>query len=255
VGKRGPAPKGEYEGKTAVFSTRIRPDTRRRLIAAAAASGRSLSQELEHRLRGSFIEEDTEREFYGDVETAALLKVLGIVIGSITTVRGRSKGRWVDDPYRFDQAAKAVAGALELFRPAGKIPPSHEAGPRTQGKIAALETIREIQLADPSLPITERSTRQHVLAQLQARLGDLAGRPRPYGLNAQEARERDQIEQDLAPLRRKWSLAQTFANLENRNRSHKPQGPPLTAVEERRFLKLLEQEQEFWKKHAGRQSS
>ena len=68
MGKRGPHPKGEYGGKiarTAVLSTRLQPDTRARLSEAAKASGRSLSQELEHRLRGSFIEEDKVVDFYG----------------------------------------------------------------------------------------------------------------------------------------------------------------------------------------------
>ena len=68
MGKRGPKPKGEYGGKiarTAVLSTRLQPDTRARLSKAAKASGRSLSQELEHRLRGSFIEEDKVVDFYG----------------------------------------------------------------------------------------------------------------------------------------------------------------------------------------------
>ena len=61
MGKRGPQPKGEYGGKiarTAVLSTRLQPDTRARLSEAAKANKRSLSQELENRLRGSFIEED-----------------------------------------------------------------------------------------------------------------------------------------------------------------------------------------------------
>ncbi len=54
MGKRGPLPRGEYGrkiGRTAVLSTRLQPDTRALLVAAKEASGRSLSQELEHRLR------------------------------------------------------------------------------------------------------------------------------------------------------------------------------------------------------------
>ena len=48
MGRRGPQPKGEYGGKigrTAVLSTRLQPDTRRRLVAATETSGRSLSQD------------------------------------------------------------------------------------------------------------------------------------------------------------------------------------------------------------------
>jgi hypothetical protein len=49
MGKRGRVPKGEYAGKTEVMSFRITPDTKVALRRAAAASGRSLSQEAEHR--------------------------------------------------------------------------------------------------------------------------------------------------------------------------------------------------------------
>lgn len=73
MGKRGPAPRGEYGGKigrTAVLSTRLQPDTRVRLSVAAKSNGRSLSQELEHRLRGSFIEEDKVVDFYGSQSNA-----------------------------------------------------------------------------------------------------------------------------------------------------------------------------------------
>ena len=59
MAKAGRKPKGEYSGKSAVFSTRIRPDTRDALWQAAKASGRTLSQEVEFRLRRS-IDEDGE---------------------------------------------------------------------------------------------------------------------------------------------------------------------------------------------------
>lgn len=88
MGRRGPQPKGEYGGKigrTAVLSTRLQADTRRRLVAATEASGRSLSQELEHRLRRTFIEDDKAVEFYGSQSNAAILKLLGAVIQSTCT--------------------------------------------------------------------------------------------------------------------------------------------------------------------------
>jgi TraY domain len=48
--RRGRRPQGEYAGKTGVMSFRIRPDTKAALREAATTSGRSLSQEAEHRL-------------------------------------------------------------------------------------------------------------------------------------------------------------------------------------------------------------
>src|SRR6516162_3242286 len=83
MGKRGPQPRGEYGGKihrTAVLSTRLQPDTRTRLVAAKEASGRSLSQELEHRLRRTFIDDDKAIDFYGSESSAAILKLIGAVI-------------------------------------------------------------------------------------------------------------------------------------------------------------------------------
>jgi len=50
----GRKPKGEIRGKSAVFSTRIRPETRKKLDAAAKAKNISLSQEVERRLVDSF---------------------------------------------------------------------------------------------------------------------------------------------------------------------------------------------------------
>ena len=88
MGKRGPQPKGEYGGKirrTAVLSTRLQPDTRARLSEAAKVSGRSVSQELEHRLRRTFTEDDKAVEFYGNEPNAAVVKLIGAVIQSPCT--------------------------------------------------------------------------------------------------------------------------------------------------------------------------
>jgi uncharacterized protein (DUF1778 family) len=49
----GRKPKGPLKGKSATITTRITPETRVALEEAAAASGRSLSQEIEIRLRHS----------------------------------------------------------------------------------------------------------------------------------------------------------------------------------------------------------
>jgi hypothetical protein len=51
---RGARPKGEYAGKASWLSTRITGDLRAKLEGSAQKCGRSLSQEVEHRLRRSF---------------------------------------------------------------------------------------------------------------------------------------------------------------------------------------------------------
>jgi len=190
MGKRGPLPKGEYGGKigrTAVLSARLQPDTRTRLSVAAKTNGRSLSQELEHRLRGSFIEEDKNVDFYGSQSNAAILKLIGAVIQStctswlVKTPDGwvpdahKDPGEWLRDPKLFDGVLTAIIHALMWFKPSGG---------RDERflfyRSTAEEIIDEIRSSDPSLPITKRSTRQHTMAMLKDKLGDLAHRRHPY---------------------------------------------------------------------------
>lgn len=52
--KPGVRPKGEYSAKSRAFTTRVTADLRAALDAAIEISGRSLSQEVEHRLRLTF---------------------------------------------------------------------------------------------------------------------------------------------------------------------------------------------------------
>src|SRR5690242_4365213 len=50
----GPKPRGPFENKRLTLTTRITEDLRKKLEAAAEATGRSLSQEIELRLLESF---------------------------------------------------------------------------------------------------------------------------------------------------------------------------------------------------------
>jgi hypothetical protein len=191
MGKRGPQPKGEYGrsiGRTAVLSTRLQPDTRARLSRAAKANKRSLSQELEHRLRLSFINEDAVIDFYGSQANAAIVQLLGAVIKSTCTswlvktadewVRDFHKdpGEWLRDPKIFDDVVVAIVHALQWFKPAGS---RFDQLFFYSSDIERL--IDEIRAADPSLPLANRSTRQHAFAVLKDQLGDLVDRPHPYG--------------------------------------------------------------------------
>jgi hypothetical protein len=190
MGKRGPQPKGEYGGKTgrtAVLSTRVQKDTRARLVEAKEANGRSLSQELEHRLRRTFIEDDGVVNFYGSPSNAAIVKLLGAVIQSTCTSwlaktpdgwvadTERDPGEWLRDPRLFDEVLTAIVHTLTWFKPPG--------GRDDQYLFyhsAAERIINEIRSSDPSLPITKRSNRQHAMAMLKDKLGDLVQYPHPY---------------------------------------------------------------------------
>jgi hypothetical protein len=190
MGKRGPQPKGEYGGKigrTAVLSTRLQPDTRARLSEAAKAYGRSVSQELEHRLRRTFTEDDNIVDFYGSQSNAAILKLLGSVIQAAgTNWLVKTADRWVPDVHKdpgewlrdaklFDEVLTAIIHTLMWFKP-------------SKGRDAqflfyhstAERIIDEIRSADPSVPITKRSTRQHAMATLKDQLGNLVHRRHPY---------------------------------------------------------------------------
>jgi hypothetical protein len=57
----GRKPKGEFTGKSATITTRIRPDTRDALEKVARANRRSLSQEVEFRLRAGLLSTDAQR--------------------------------------------------------------------------------------------------------------------------------------------------------------------------------------------------
>jgi hypothetical protein len=182
MGKRGPQPKGEYGRKTArtaVLSTRLQPDTRVRLLEAAKASQRSLSQELEHRLRRTFTDDEKAVEFFGTEQTAAVVKLVGLTIyaaAARTSKRGRHV--WLKEQWLFDDVIDAIIHVLLWFRPGGDSGRREITLSSTTDRIDGL--IDEIRSADPSVPITAGSGRQRAMAALKDKLGDLARRPHPH---------------------------------------------------------------------------
>jgi hypothetical protein len=190
MGKRGPQPQGEYGRnipRTAVLSTRLQPDTRARLLQSSKANRRSLSQELEHRLRGSFIDEDRVVDFYGGQPNAAILKLIGAVIQSTCTnwlVKTedswvpdlhKDPGEWLRDPKLFDEVLTAIIHTLMWFKPGGGRDEQFLFYHSTAERI-----IDEIRSSDPSVPIMKRSTRQHAMAMLKDKLGDLVHKRHPH---------------------------------------------------------------------------
>jgi hypothetical protein len=232
--KRGRRPKGEYAGKSEVMSFRITPAAKAALTQASRVSGRSLSQEAEHQIRRALLD-------MGAGPTYALLKVIGNAIDSLVNLKNPD-AHWTTDAYLFDQACKAIVGALELFRPEGTLPESIEdaleVGGRMQGRLAVLELLRQIQIADPSIPLVKQTPHQRALVMLQADLGQLAERPRIYGMTAEQAREEHKIAVRFNPLMRKagknpeavtpeeaqqlWTLAGKLADLAEAREGRKP---------------------------------
>jgi hypothetical protein len=185
MGKRGPAPLGPYSGKSVVFSTRLQPETRERLARAAKATGRPLSQEVEHRLRGSFHREDDITKAFGTETNYAVMRAIS---AGIETLRDRegNKGDWLRDPYLFGQALQVFHEVLERLRPGPKpqvdrneLFEVEQAGQTVmipvyrQGHVIARSLLRGVETADPALPIQG----SHLLSRLKSDLGrDLVGR-------------------------------------------------------------------------------
>ena len=92
----GRKPMGEIQGKSSAFSTRIRPETRKKLETAARANGRSLSQEVERRLIDLFGIQKEQNPY------------LRALFYLMTKAAGLLAPKWQEDPWG-RQAFKAAA--------------------------------------------------------------------------------------------------------------------------------------------------
>jgi hypothetical protein len=113
MGKRGPVPRGEYSNKSRVLSTRIREDTRAALEGAAAESGRSLSQEIERRLRQSFDQDRLISAKFGTRQNYALLRLLASLFD---TAPGNNES-WLNDADNYNHVAHSIRVVLDALRP------------------------------------------------------------------------------------------------------------------------------------------
>ena len=90
----GPRPQGPYVDKRKTLTTRITEETRTRLEKAAAATDRSLSQEIEFRLERSFLDEDARNREMGGKELQALFRLLG---AAAEMIEARTGKKWSED--------------------------------------------------------------------------------------------------------------------------------------------------------------
>jgi hypothetical protein len=196
VGKRGPKPKGEYGRKvdrSAVFSARFQKDTLTALRKAVKSSGRSLSQEVEHRLRQTFHDEAKEDLLFGSTREAAILRLIGASI-RVTTVT--DPGDWMSEAELFDEVVCGIVSVLEPLRPEGPYDPNYlnaRFGQRMPEQIEALRLLQEIGAADPSLDLARRSDRERMLIKLRGRLDGLIERAQRYDeeIDAETGRLKD----------------------------------------------------------------
>ena len=128
MGKRGPKPKGPFEGRTAVFSARLMPSTREMLEKSAKKNGRGISQEIEFRLVHSVDQDRAIAETYGGWENFGLFEIIAEAMSqtgafAMTARFPSTDSDWTKDPWAYAQAMSAVTYVLEYFRPRGKIVP------------------------------------------------------------------------------------------------------------------------------------
>src|ERR1700747_2847938 len=84
--KRKTERKSGHPGKVAVFSTRIEPNLRARLEASAVANKRSLTQEIEDRLRRSFGADDARQQLiatFGTRQNFAVCRLIANVMAHV----------------------------------------------------------------------------------------------------------------------------------------------------------------------------
>jgi hypothetical protein len=201
---RGQPPRGPYAGKSAVLAWRVRPDTRADIERAAKASGRSMSQEVEHRLKGSFAEDQEIKDRFGSERSYAVMRLMAYTIAAIRPA-GAADRDWLSDPVLFDRAVEGIAVVLAQFRPRGRRPSKKSRWKigGFLGEVAANDLLREVQAAAPGY--TGRSTHQKILTKLRDALGEVADRAEPFGRTAEENRRlsRIAIARRLKVLRRK----------------------------------------------------
>jgi hypothetical protein len=204
----------KYPEKSKVMNFRITPGTRGLLEEAAEASGRTISSECEHQLQRALSD-------MGTGPSHVLMAVIGRTIDDLVRMRERGakqkSARWWDDPHTFDLAARAVAAAFDMLRPKGEVP---DTGRR--GEFAIEATLREIQLADLSIPFDQMKPHQRWLALLKRDLGPIADRPAIWGITAESARELDELSRtfrdELRALSQKAERAPDAMSSEERHR-------------------------------------
>lgn len=178
MGKRGPAPKGAFENKSQVLSTRIMPDTRANLEAAAKASGRSLSQEIEHRLRRTFIEDEKMSDAFGSRRVYLMMRLAALALE-------KDCGKWLDDENDFDRALEVLNKLFSAIRPSGS-----RSTEIIQYNLPAAEWTKVIwslvQGSKISMPLSDGTRSEHFAAVVRAEMGSVALRANILGEDRQE---------------------------------------------------------------------
>jgi hypothetical protein len=193
-----------------VLSTRIRPDTRAALEKASKKSGRSLSQEIEHRLRRTIIEDEKIEAAFGSRQNFNIMRTVAMALHLRTGHLAERDGLpyWLTDAKFFDQTVKMVGNVLSALRPPDAEPPNigptrhqlleqlngflaapPEANPQFSPQlienlnaiiadVAAMDIWRLIDIAEPGQRLTKGTFEDHRRGLLKADLKGLLPRTR-----------------------------------------------------------------------------
>jgi hypothetical protein len=109
----GRKPRGEFQGKSAVLTTRITPETRAALEHAAAKGKRSLSQEVEYGLRWYlFVKRTPER--------GAHIRALGAAVTlAAQYIERATEQKWNTDAFTGEALRHGCASLIAHFAPRG----------------------------------------------------------------------------------------------------------------------------------------
>jgi hypothetical protein len=212
--RRGPIPKGEYAGKAKTINTRATPELRDWLEKAAKKSGRSLSQEIETRLRSTFREEEKLADRFGSHRTARVFQVIALVLNSMRNPENPD-AEWLDDPHAFELGMEAIYHTLYAIRPKGELDPFLAFGLKAEvsPENVSRETWRDIANSEATLPLDDKMPFKQWFGRLLKnqvpdiveRAGERANAPKYERLDDDPPTEEEQIvaEQIILSLRGK----------------------------------------------------
>jgi len=200
--RRGPAPKGEYAGKAKTINTRATPELRDWLERAAKRSGRSLSQEIETRLRSTFREEEKLADRFGSHRTARVFQVIALVLNTMRNPENPD-AEWLDDPHAFELGMEAIYHTLLAIRPKGETDPFLAYGLKMEvsPEDVSVETWRDIANSEATLPLDDKipfkqwfgRLLKNQVPDLVERAGERASAPKSERLEDDPPTEEEQI--------------------------------------------------------------
>lgn len=151
MGKRGRPRKDEASRRDVQISFRASQRLRDQLVEAARHTGdaeRSLSQEIELRLRASF---KTGAKLKEQLGGPLLYQLFRIVAQNIRVIESQS-GRWFENRFAFDEAKSCINTLLDHLRPRGRrrVPQHLRSDPHYGRRVAQHSLfILEAALRDP----------------------------------------------------------------------------------------------------------